>query len=157
VLTAAHCVHDGKRYLRPSLFVVVMGSLELFNRTPDTIVRRVSKVIGHKKYDPDSFKNDVAVLKLDYPVPENHSTVQPIPLSGISADYRVGESCQISGWGTLEYSEDSPVSSPWLVAANISINSRRECNDRNHHDGTVGRGMFCAGPFEGGRDSCQGE
>lgn len=156
ILTASHCVHDGKRFLRPSLFVVVMGGLGLFVRTDDTVVRRVSKVIGHKGYNPDTFKNDVAVLKLDAPVPENHPTVRPIPLSGILTARRVGEKCQISGWGTLEYVEDRPTSSPWLVAANISINSKADCNRVQSHDGTVGNGMFCAGPFEGGIDSCQG-
>lgn len=133
-----------------------MGSLGLFERTNNTVVRSVIKVIGHKGYDPDTFKNDVAVLKLDAPVPENHPTVKPIPLSGILAEKRVGERCQISGWGTLEYVEDRPTSSPWLVAANININSKTACNQIESHDGTVGKGMFCAGPFEGGIDSCQG-
>jgi secreted trypsin-like serine protease len=114
-------------------------------------------VIGHKGYDVDTFKNDVAILKLDSPVPLDHPIVQPIPLSGILAENRVNESCQISGWGTLEYSEDSPTASPWLVAANISINSKAKCNQKESHAGTVGKGMFCAGPFEGGKDSCQGD
>lgn len=155
-MTASHCVHDGRRFLRPSVFVVTMGSLGLFVRTNNTVVRKVRKVIGHQGYNPETFKNDIALLILESPVPENHPTVQPIPLSGILTDKRVGERCQISGWGTLEYVEDSPTSSPWLVAANISINSKNACNKVESHDGTVGKGMFCAGPFEGGIDSCQG-
>lgn len=134
-----------------------MGTLELFNRTKYTVIRNVVKVIGHRGYDVGTFKNDVAILKINSPVPLDHPTVQPIPLSGILAEQRVNESCQISGWGTLEYSEDSPMSSPWLVAANISINSKAKCNHQNSHGGTVGKGMFCAGPFEGGKDSCQGD
>lgn len=134
-----------------------MGTLELFKRTPYTLVINVSQVIGHKGYNVDTFKNDIAVLKLQSPVPLDHPTVQPIPLSGIEAESRVNQSCQISGWGTLEYDEDRPQSSPWLVAANISINSKAHCNRKTSHDGTVGKGMFCAGPFEGGKDSCQGD
>lgn len=152
MLTASHCVHDGRRFLRAELFVVVMGTLELFNRTPNTLAIKVSKVIGHKGYNPDTFTNDIALLKLASEVPIDHPTIQPIPLSGMFAEERVGQLCQISGWGTLEYVEDSPKPSPWLVAANISINSKTKCNHRDSHDGTVGKGMFCAGPFEGGKD-----
>lgn len=134
-----------------------MGGLELYVPTNNTVVRRVSQVIGHKKYDVDTFRNDVAILKLESPVPENHPNVQPIPLSGILTEQRVGERCQISGWGTLEYNEDRPISSPYLVAANITINSKRDCNRQESHAGTVVNGMFCAGPFNGGVDSCQGK
>jgi trypsin len=154
VLTAAHCVHDGERYLRPSKFTCVMGNIDLFEQNVHTIVRNVAGVIGHAKFDPDSFTNDIALLKLASDVPYHHPTVKPIQISKKEAV--AGTECQISGWGTTEYTEEDSVAFPHLKAVNITINLRSECNRPISHNGGVIRSMFCAGDFEGGKDSCQG-
>ena len=154
VLTAAHCVHDGDSYLSPAYYIAVMGNLDLYIRDTNTVVRRVLKVIGHRRYDPETFVNDIAILKLNAPVPKDHPTAQPIRLSKTEA--RPGVSCQSSGWGSIQYEENARAVS-WLMAVNININSRAECNRRDSHAGSVIRGQFCAGPFSGGKDTCQGD
>lgn len=154
MLTAAHCVHDGDRYLSPAYYMAVMGNLDLFIRDSNTVVRRVIKIIGHRRYDPDTFVNDIAILKLNAPVPKNHPTAQPIRLSKTEA--RPGIQCQSSGWGSIQYEENARAVRH-LMAVNISINSRYECNRRESHAGSVIKGQFCAGPFSGGKDTCQGD
>lgn len=134
--------------------MAVMGNLDLFIRDSNTVVRRVIKIIGHRRYDPDTFVNDIALLKLNAPVQKDHPTAQPIRLSKTEA--KAGVQCQSSGWGSIQYEENARAVRH-LMAVNISINSRYECNRRDSHAGSVIRGQFCAGPFIGGKDTCQGD
>jgi trypsin len=97
VLTAAHCVHSGIKFLPPRYFVVVMGNLDLQGRSLNTLVRKVKKVIGHKQFDADTFENDIAVLILNEPIPKDHPTAKPIPIPKSLA--HAGQSCTSSGWG----------------------------------------------------------
>lgn len=152
ILTAAHCVHDtNDKLIGASNFIIAMGGLNRFIQDSNTLYIRVKKVISHEKYNPDTFQNDVALMILEKDVPSDHPTVRPISLSTLSAT--AGQSCQISGWGTIKY--QGPASEP-LMAVNLTVNSKDSCNSRTSHNGGVGAGMFCAGPFEGGKDSCQG-
>lgn len=136
--------------MSPQLFVAVMGNLDLHARDSNTVVRTIARVTGHPKYNADTFENDVAVLKLNSLVPANHPTVQPIPLSKYEAS--AGEQCQSSGFGTTEFREDA-TAVRYLMAVNLTVNSRAMCNRLDSHAGGVQRGMFCAGPFEGGKDT----
>lgn len=86
-------------------------------------------------------------------VPENHPTAQPIELSTASA--AAGQQCQISGWGLTVY--QIGIQPNRLMAADVNVNSKSDCNQPNRHNGNVLTGMFCAGPFTGNIDSCQGD
>lgn len=154
VLTAAHCVHDGYKYLRPNYYIVVMGNLDLFTRSRNTVVRTIAKIIGHAKYDPETFVNDIALMKLTKSVPVDHPTAQPIMLSSYEAI--IGQKCVASGWGSIEFQENARAVR-WLMAVNISVNARSKCNRVTSHAGSVIRGQFCAGSFDGGQDTCQGD
>lgn len=156
VLTAAHCVHDGKkRYYAASNYAVAMGSLERWTRDENTLYINVTKLVGHRKFNPDTFENDIALLTLASDVPLNHPTVQPIALATKKAF--AGQTCQISGWGTTAYEGGEQPNR--LKAANLTVNPIGECNKKSSHDGNVLKGMFCAGPFKGPNlvDSCQGD
>lgn len=43
-----------------------------------------------------------------------------------------------------------------LLGVNITVQSTVLCNSDESYNGGLLNGMFCAGPFEGGLDSCQG-
>ncbi|KAG5672733.1 hypothetical protein PVAND_002834 [Polypedilum vanderplanki] len=154
VLTASHCVHNGRKFLAAHYFVAVMGNLDLFDRNVNTVVRRIKKIIGHPNYNADTFENDIAVLILNDLIPVNHPTAKPIPLSNFEA--RAGQNCTTAGWGTIEYDENASAVR-WLMAVNLNVNLRAACNKPSSHAGSVQKGMFCAGPFEGGKDTCQGD
>lgn len=161
VLTAAHCVHDGENYLNASLFSVVMGNLNRTFKDNNTLVLNISKIIGHENYNPDTFENDIAWLRLSENVPSDHATIKPIELSTISPE--IGKSCQISGWGTQKYEENDDVDPTYLpnilMGGNVVINSKFDCNKFENHNGEVFDGMFCAGDFDGPNitDSCKGD
>jgi len=40
-----------------------------------------------------------------------------------------------------------------LMAVDLTVDARSDCNRRNSHNGDVTSDMFCAGPFEGGKDT----
>jgi trypsin len=156
VLSAAHCVHDGKKkYLKASNFVVAMGGLDRWIRDNNTVYINVNKIVGHKNFDPDTFNHDIALLILAREVPYNHPTAQPISRSRKSAS--TGQLCQISGWGTTAYEGGTQPNR--LKAVNLIINSKADCNKKESYGGKVLNGMFCAGPFSGPDlvDSCQGD
>jgi len=62
-LTAAHCVHGNRDPITIRLL-----QLDRSSRDPG-IVRKVVKTIVHPKYDPNRIVNDVALLRLESPVP----------------------------------------------------------------------------------------
>ncbi|SPP80064.1 blast:Transmembrane protease serine 6 [Drosophila guanche] len=63
VLTAAHCVHGNRDQITIRLLQIDRSS-----RDPG-IVRKVVKTTIHPNYDPNRIVNDVALLKLESPVP----------------------------------------------------------------------------------------
>ena len=121
-----------------------MGSLDRYIKDSNTLYYYVSTIIGHINFDPRTFENDIALLLLVSEVPSNHPNVKPISLASLSPTE--GQNCVISGWGRTSYEGSQPAT---LQAANVKINSRRECNMPNRYGGAVLNGMFCAGSFTG--------
>jgi secreted trypsin-like serine protease len=92
-LSTAHCFHDGTRFLSGSNYVCAMGSLDRWIRTNNTLYINVLQAIGHKKFNPKNFANDIGLMILSQEVPMNHPTVQPIMLS--EKNGAAGQSCQV--------------------------------------------------------------
>lgn len=138
-----------------SNFIIAMGSLDRFVRDNNTLYIRASKIVGHKKFKASNFDNDIALILLEQEVPSNHPTVAPIPLA--ERPFVIGSSCRISGWGTTAFKNG--IQPNRLQVANVTINSKSECNQPLRHNGNVLTGMFCAGSFYGPNiaDSCQGD
>lgn len=155
VLTAAHCVHSGKTYYSASNYVIAMGSIYRWVRDSNTLYYDVSRVAGHKNFNPSTFANDIALLTLAQEVPLNHPTAQPIDMSTSSP--AAGRICTISGWGTTAFVNGTEPAV--LMAVDVTVNKRSDCNAPSSHNGNVRQGMFCAGPFTGPNlvDSCQGK
>lgn len=155
VLTAAHCIHNGKSYYSASNYVIAMGSLYRWVRDNNTLYYSVSRVYGHKNFNPTTFANDIALLTMAEEVPFNHPTAQPIAMA-ISSPV-AGTACTVSGWGTTAF--EGGIEPPILMSVNVVVNTRSACNAPTSHNGNVRTGMFCAGPFNGPNlvDSCQGD
>ncbi|XP_034489547.1 trypsin alpha-3 [Drosophila innubila] len=153
VLTAAHCLYNSgkKRYRKPSEFVVVMGTLNRYERHNGTIVSEVSSIAYMNSFSPDSMRDDIGVMFLSQGLSKNqsHPTVSPIELATQPTD--VGATCLVAGWGRTEQDSLSNV----LLMANVSTIRRQTCGSI-YGNGML-PGMLCAGRLQGGTDSCQGD
>lgn len=91
-----------KRYRHPSEFVVVMGTLNRFERQNGTIVAQVSSMAYMNTFSPDTMRDDVGILFLSPSVSlgEGQLAVTPIQLTGDATP--PGRVCQIAGWGRTE-------------------------------------------------------
>lgn len=63
VATAGHCLYDGARLRNPFDLRVVLGSLNRYVYTPQTVIRSVERVIVHPEYRRgQSFAHDIGLL-----------------------------------------------------------------------------------------------
>lgn len=128
VLTAAHCLVDSLDKKRPAgYFRVVGGSVNRYERSAGTVVRTVSRVGVHERYNAKNFDNDVGLLivslevwlfelvlnetiplQLSEPVPETHPALKPIAMATKTPVSLT--SCQTSGWGSTQYVSDTETS-----------------------------------------------
>jgi secreted trypsin-like serine protease len=150
VLTAAHCVTDTNGKVRAaSTFTLYIGKANV-NKSTKGSRYGVTSVFRHPGYDPDTFQNDVAVLKLNRAV----TSVSPVAIvgSGSSQYQGAGQGVVVSGWGTT--SVNKIVLPAQLRMTQLTVNSQSSCEADypGDFDNTT---MMCAS--SPGRDSCQGD
>ena len=67
VTTAAHCLFDGLRPRNAFDLRVVLGSLNRFEYTKDTVIRTVERIIVHQEYRRGaSFSHDIGLLLVSF-------------------------------------------------------------------------------------------
>ncbi|XP_055588878.1 venom protease-like [Uranotaenia lowii] len=147
VLTAAHCVLN----LKLNQFMVRLGEYD-FTQYNETRSRdfRVTEIRSHADFDPISYENDIALLKLFRPSFFN-SYIWPIcmpPLDDSWAGYRA----VVVGWGTQFFGGPH---AKVLMEVTLPIWSNREC--QQVYINRIYETSVCAGDYEGGKDSCQGD
>ena len=157
VLTAAHCVTDEFGAVVPDTALDVVAGL-----TDLAVVggaeRRAVSIVRHPGYLPETFHNDVALLRLASPV----TRVALQLVSPLRADlWDEASPAEIAGWGsTLPASPTDPfpvTSLPnALQQAQISVQSDATCSALYGADFS-NASMLCAGPLAGGVDSCYGD
>ncbi|XP_077062346.1 uncharacterized protein LOC143714793 [Siphateles boraxobius] len=148
VLTAAHCVNSYVGYAIFSLSVV------LGRQTQDEVFRRVMAVVKHPSYNNVTNDNDIALLKLSFPITFTDS-IRPVCLAADHSVFNIGTDSWITGWGDI--SEGVYLSSPnVLQEVEVPIIGNRQCNCL-YGVGNITDNMICAGLLEGGKDSCQGD
>ncbi|XP_060092569.1 granzyme A-like [Heteronotia binoei] len=141
VLTAAHCmINVGD--------TVILGAHSLTKYENQKQVFRVVRVINHKYYNPETYVNDIALLKLNRRASITRS-VNTIQLPTGYGDLRAGTQCQVAGWGKTETNRPSAV----LREMTITIMDRRMCN--NYYNGEITTNQLCAGIWYGG--TCSGD
>lgn len=85
IITAAHCLDN----ISPSDIIVYAGSNTVWSGTQ---TRLVSKIIVHSQYNPDTFVNDIGLLKLTTPLDMNDPAIGTICLPDIDSEIlAVGE------------------------------------------------------------------
>ncbi|MEZ6119467.1 MAG: trypsin-like serine protease [Pirellulaceae bacterium] len=143
VVTAAHCVDEGIA----SQYQVISGRTDL--RTNAGQVHRVTSMITHPDYDPESHNADIAILQLassSTQTPVNYVRNNNIELTA------PGVTATAVGWGAMfEFGGTVDVANE----VQVPIVSNAEANRRESYDGGVLDTMLAAG--RSGRDTCQGD
>lgn len=98
VITAGHCV---SKY-SPSYYSVRVGDHLTDSVDPEEREILVKKVHVHKHFRKlHTSNNDIAIVELQKPIVFS-KMVQPICLPAANALYNEGETCTISGWGSIQ-------------------------------------------------------
>ncbi|XP_037959904.1 trypsin-1 [Teleopsis dalmanni] len=146
VLTAAHCVQNNRDQITIRLL-----QLDRSSRDPG-ITRKVIQTIIHPSYDQTRIVNDIALLKLDSPIPLT-STVRPVCLPTASHNFDNRDAI-VAGWGLVK---EGGVTSNFLQEATVPIISNQQCRATRYKD-KIAEVMLCAGLVkQGGKDACQGD
>jgi len=136
VMSAAHCVPDGKASTR----VVVVGMHDQNRRFGKPVTHDIKRIIVHTDYDHGAHweGSDIALLELEKPIDFNEF-VQPITID-IRGNYVEMQDCVMSGWGQSETTRSPNVlkeattkllpykeclSFPWIMAPVICAYSRQ--------------------------------
>uniref|UniRef100_A0A0A1WI80 Trypsin eta n=1 Tax=Zeugodacus cucurbitae TaxID=28588 RepID=A0A0A1WI80_ZEUCU len=157
VLSAAHCFVnqeiDTGIYRPASDFVVVMGTLDRYERTKYTLQFNIEQIVyGINPFNLSTYENDIALVFLNGSVPAGYPTVQPIQRAKTAT--AAGTVCQATGWGQTERG----VLSTDLLSVDLPIIGAKQCiEDTAFAKGLIRQGMLCAGYLQGERDACAGD
>lgn len=142
MLTAAHCNGYAEQ--------VFIGRHNLANTNEVYESIEVEYEIIHPDYDPNTYENDVMLLKL-----KEDSTYQTVTLDGSPIDNddltETSTCVTVMGWGRLESGGES---SDVLREVSLGITSRKRC-DMAYGSERITPDMMCAARFR--KDSCQGD
>uniref|UniRef100_A0A182N9T6 Peptidase S1 domain-containing protein n=1 Tax=Anopheles dirus TaxID=7168 RepID=A0A182N9T6_9DIPT len=149
VLTAAHCVFGSDR----SRFRVKFLMHDRTEPKEDSFERKVSYIMTNWFLNVLVFiTNDVALLKLNEPVPLGE-TIVPVCLPPEGDTYADREGI-VTGWGKRG-DGTFPVR---LQEVHVPILGNADChNQTQYFRFQINDRMMCAGIPEGGKDSCQGD
>ncbi|XP_061073373.1 mannan-binding lectin serine protease 1 isoform X1 [Conger conger] len=174
VLTAAHVLRSHRRdasvvpvsaeHIRVYLGLHHIGSKHL------AINRTVESVFLHPGFDPRNYNNDIALVKLSQPVPLSRLAMPVcLPPPGQDGSLPLPHTLGlVAGWGISNpnVSTDDPAPSDLgersdvLQYVKLPVVEQEECRSSyasRYRKYNITENMFCAGFFEGGRDTCLGD
>ncbi|KAH8372405.1 hypothetical protein KR093_011371 [Drosophila rubida] len=148
VLTAAHCVHD------MDMSKVTVRLLQLDRSSQHQgITRAVAFAHAHAGYDPVRLVHDIALLRLDTPVPLVQS-MRPVCLPSGPLQSFDHQKAIAAGWGL---SQEGGSTSSVLQETVVPIITNAQCRATAYKSMIVDT-MLCAGYVQtGGKDACQGD
>uniref|UniRef100_A0A7N6BCP5 Mannan-binding lectin serine peptidase 1 n=1 Tax=Anabas testudineus TaxID=64144 RepID=A0A7N6BCP5_ANATE len=185
VLTAAHVLRSRRR--DPSVVPVDPEHIKVFlglhNARDKRLAtnRSVDEIFLHPDFQPNNYNNDIALLKLrdqvDFnrvirpvclPPPHNKDPPTPLPNTlGVIAGWGISNSNASLSSGdpptlTLEpaAAADPSVTSDLLQYVKLPVVPQDECRESYTSRSVsynITDNMFCAGFFDGGRDTCLGD
>lgn len=147
VLTAAHC---GRR----ADFDVVAGGYDKYNENKFQQRKKAVEWITHPDWNRRTMHQDLALVKLDSPV-EFNDCIGSVCLP--TRDVTPGESCWITGWGTLSSGGRTP---DILQEVEVDIISNEDCTSKyDYEESAIDSSMICAQGknSKGTTDACQGD
>ena len=163
VLTAAHCLFDGRGRLRGAdSFSVLHGSQSLSSGGDR---RRAERLIPHERYrggGPASQGNDIALIRLEAPLPVSRSEIVQLQSRQLEANFGFPGACSVvTGWGSVDAWEpgrdraEARGLPDRLRAVDLPIIDNATCAEV--YPGRIADGQVCAGYAQGTMDSCQGD
>lgn len=133
IVTAAHCVDD----MSASDVLVQAGSVTLSQSK--LTGRQIAEIIVHPNWTTSTFRNDIALLRLDSPVTPSAGKIQPIKLPSSS----VAESTflRVTGWGATDNDGESYPTT--LRKTSLRVLADSACS--NQFDDYSSSTQLCAG------------
>ena len=81
--------------------MVLIGAYNLAEEAHSFVVRKAGIIVVHPLFNPDTYENDVALLRFINPV-RYQANIIPVCLPEEKSDFE-GQMARISGWGRLFY------------------------------------------------------
>ncbi|KAJ2632769.1 hypothetical protein H4R22_001001 [Coemansia sp. RSA 1290] len=153
VVTAGHCVHDRSngQVRSPDDTYIFYGS----NQASNTKYFQPTEVILHPEYNPQDFRNDIAVLRFPA-INFTPRMVEPIPI--YNKDMKPKQAMEIYGWGTTRShgtSSDNPLS---LLTQTVYISEPQACQVIEPRYSSANGMQICTDAnYSVGVDACQGD
>ncbi|XP_046809042.1 trypsin-1 [Lucilia cuprina] len=146
-LTAAHCVYG------MDMKGITIKLLQLNkNSASQGIVRKVAFANMHGLYNPTTLQNDIALLRLDQPVPLL-DPIRPVCLPNNANQNFDFKKAIVAGWGLTSDGGDQ---STYLQEVVVPVLTNTQCRATSYKS-MILETMLCAGYLEGGKDACQGD
>ncbi|GCB74832.1 hypothetical protein scyTo_0020809 [Scyliorhinus torazame] len=173
VLTAAHVLRSQRQdtmTLVPSEYVTIYLGLHDVRQKEAAVKRTVEKIILHKAFDPRTYNNDIALVKMKDTVSMN-VFVMPLCLPNLHQEVEEPQPNTlglVAGWGITNpnLTMDDATGSDHATLSNIlqyvklPVTLQAECKssyESRSDSYNVTDNMFCAGFYEGGKDTCLGD
>ncbi|PRD34304.1 UNVERIFIED_CONTAM: Proclotting enzyme [Trichonephila clavipes] len=141
--------------MSPRLLTVRLGAHDLKKNEPGAMDIGVDAVRRHEQFDPRTYKNDIAVLRLSRSVPF-HDDVSPVclPFDSLYNYNLTGKTSYVTGFGTTAFNGPS---SDVLMEVSFDIQSQELCRKAYERELNITQEYLCAGMMDGSKDSCQGD
>ncbi|XP_051778188.1 mannan-binding lectin serine protease 1 isoform X1 [Erpetoichthys calabaricus] len=174
VLTAAHVLRSPRRDntvipVSEEHVTIYLGLHDVRNKT-DAINRTAEKIVLHERFDPKNYNNDIALVKLKNKV-KMSQFIMPVCLPTTDqseAEPQPHALGLVAGWGLSNpnVSMDEATSSDFgtvsdvLQYVKLPVVMHTECKtsyESRSGSYNITNNMFCAGYYEGGKDTCLGD
>nr|AAH56804.1 F10 protein [Danio rerio] len=148
ILSAAHCMNE-------SLSIrVVVGEYDTLVPEGREATHDVDEILIHKNYQPDTYHNDIALIKLSKPIKFTKYII-PACLPEMKFAERVlmqQDDGLVSGFGRVR---EGGLSSTILQKLTVPYVNRAKCIESSNFK--ISGRMFCAGYDQEEKDACQGD
>ncbi|XP_053471268.1 coagulation factor X [Ictalurus furcatus] len=148
ILSAAHCMNLSRS------ITVILGETDVLVREGREAVHAVEQVLVHTNYQPETYHNDIALIKLVQPITFT-KYILPACLPDRDFAERVlmqQEEGMVSGFGRLH---EGGLQATTLQKLTVPYVDRSICKESTKFN--ISPRMFCAGYAKEEKDACQGD